>query len=468
MVALLVVAVALGLNNFGAAIAIGVSGVDRRTGIKVATVFGLCDVVMPATGMLIGTGLAGPLGSAARWAGAGILFVTAVWGLIEALRGGDDTPRAWRGWRLLVSGAALSLDDLAVGLALGTVRYPIVLAVALFGFMSFVMSIIGLQLGAKLGTAAGEHGEVVGAIVLIGIAAAMAMGWLLPGRRYGSLARGIAERLAGAASTPAERGPGLGHRAAGRIYPQIAADQERAALHGPDGGRDIRLLTGNTGPLVVQGPGRAAANDLGHQRRACGVRGDPGPLPDIEYLRKPAQALGEMPASLWVEIHSDFAALVRLPRPLPGRRRSRPGLRCCHGIRLAVPRDLEGVEIGNEHHGRIDVVAVEVQDVPPVCDVLPVPILLIPRVERIPVVGHDRAADRERHAAEMVLELPDATVEFGATVDYPVGFDDLDTRRVDPVDLGRPLCGVAELPDLQVGFDLGQNVGHLVTLFSWL
>ena len=180
MVALLVVAVALGLNNFGAAIAIGVSGVDRRTEIKVATVFGLCDVVMPATGMLIGTGLAGPLGSAARWAGAGILFVTAVWGLLEALRGGDDDdPHAWHGWRLLVSGAALSLDDLAVGLALGTVRYPIVLAVSLFGLMSFVMSIIGLKLGGKLGKAAGEHGEVVGAVVLIGISGAMAMGWLL-------------------------------------------------------------------------------------------------------------------------------------------------------------------------------------------------------------------------------------------------------------------------------------------------
>jgi hypothetical protein len=71
MVALLVVAVALGLNNFGAAIAIGVGGVDRRTEIKVATVFGLCDVVMPAIGMLIGTGLAGPLGSAARGSGTG-------------------------------------------------------------------------------------------------------------------------------------------------------------------------------------------------------------------------------------------------------------------------------------------------------------------------------------------------------------------------------------------------------------
>jgi len=183
MVALLVVAVALGLNNFGAAIAIGVSGVDGRTEIKVATVFGLCDVVMPATGMLIGTGLAGPLGSAARWAGAGILFATAIWGLVEALRGDDDAPKVWHGWRLLVSGAALSLDDLAVGLALGTVRYPIVLAVTLFGLMSFVMSIIGLKLGGKLGKATGEHGEVVGAIVLIGISGAMAAGWLLPDSR---------------------------------------------------------------------------------------------------------------------------------------------------------------------------------------------------------------------------------------------------------------------------------------------
>jgi manganese efflux pump family protein len=180
MVALFVVAVALGLNNFGAAIAIGVSGVNRRTELKVATVFGLCDVVMPATGMLIGTGLAGPLGSAARWAGAGILCATAIWGLIEALRGDDDTPKIWHGWRLLVSGAALSLDDLAVGLALGTVRYPIVVAVTLFGLLSFIMSIIGLQLGAKLGKATGEHGEVVGAIMLLGLSGVMAAGWLLP------------------------------------------------------------------------------------------------------------------------------------------------------------------------------------------------------------------------------------------------------------------------------------------------
>ena len=137
-------------------------------------------------------------------------------------------------------------------------------------------------------------------------------------RRLGGVARSIAERLASAASAPAQCRPGIGHRAVGCMYPQIAADQERATVDRADGGRDIRLLTGNTGRLVVQGPGRAAADHLGYQRRARGVRGDPRPVPGIEYLRKPAQALGEMPASLRVEIHGDLAALVRLPRPWPG------------------------------------------------------------------------------------------------------------------------------------------------------
>jgi hypothetical protein len=102
------------------------------------------------------------------------------------------------------------------------------------------------------------------------------------------------------------------------MYPQISADEERAALDGADGSRNIRLLTGNTRCLIVQGPGRAAADDLGYQRRARGVRSDPRPVPGIEYLRKPAEALGEMPASLRVEVHSDLAALERLPRPGPG------------------------------------------------------------------------------------------------------------------------------------------------------
>jgi putative Mn2+ efflux pump MntP len=67
---------------------------------------------------------------------------------------------------------------LLVGLALGTVRFPILLAVTAFGLMSFVMSIIGLQLSGKLGTVTGERGEVVAGIMLMGLSGVMAAGWL--------------------------------------------------------------------------------------------------------------------------------------------------------------------------------------------------------------------------------------------------------------------------------------------------
>ena len=58
---------------------------------------------------------------------------------------------------------------------------PIAVAVLIFGIVSAIMSIMGLKLGAKLGTAAGEHGEVAAGVILIGVAGALAAGWLLPG-----------------------------------------------------------------------------------------------------------------------------------------------------------------------------------------------------------------------------------------------------------------------------------------------
>jgi hypothetical protein len=62
MVALLVVALALGSTNFGAAIAIGVSGVgpaDRIEGGRGLRPAGRRDVGCRAAGLLIGHGLAG-------------------------------------------------------------------------------------------------------------------------------------------------------------------------------------------------------------------------------------------------------------------------------------------------------------------------------------------------------------------------------------------------------------------------
>lgn len=108
--------------------------------------------------------------------GAGVLAATAVWDSSRHCAATTTPRRSGTGGRLLVSGAALSHDDFAVGLALGALAVPIVAAVITFGIFSAVLTLIGLELGAKLGLVTGERGEIVAGILLLCLAGAMAAG----------------------------------------------------------------------------------------------------------------------------------------------------------------------------------------------------------------------------------------------------------------------------------------------------
>jgi putative Mn2+ efflux pump MntP len=70
------------------------------------------------------------------------------------------------------------VDNLAVGFALGTTSVPIVVAALVFGVVSVAMSLAGLELGAKIGAAMGERGELLAGLVLIAVGIVMAAGWL--------------------------------------------------------------------------------------------------------------------------------------------------------------------------------------------------------------------------------------------------------------------------------------------------
>jgi putative Mn2+ efflux pump MntP len=183
VVAVVLVALSLGLSNFAASIGIGISGVDARTRWRVGLVFGLFEAGMPIVGLLLGRGLAGDLGGATRWIGAGLLIATGLWAVVQSLRGrghDDDQPSVagQSTGRLLVTGAALSVDNLAVGFALGSYRVSLVTAAVIIGAVSVGLSLLGLELGSRLGAKTGENGELLGGAVLIGVGIAIAAGVL--------------------------------------------------------------------------------------------------------------------------------------------------------------------------------------------------------------------------------------------------------------------------------------------------
>lgn len=186
MLALLLVAASLGLSNFAASVGIGASGVDRRMRLRVGLVFGFFETAMPIAGLLAGRGVADNLGSATRWIGGGLLIATGVYGLIQSGVGrrnpgasAEDTgPGPQPLGRLLVTGLALSVDNLAVGFALGTVHVSLPVAVLVIGAVSVTLSLLGLELGHRLSTRIGDRGEILGGVVLIGVGIAVAAGTL--------------------------------------------------------------------------------------------------------------------------------------------------------------------------------------------------------------------------------------------------------------------------------------------------
>jgi manganese efflux pump family protein len=145
-------------------------------------IFGIFEAGMPILGLLLGRSLASSLGHAAYWVGGGLLIATGVYAVVQAVRSPHrqegESPAGQRPGRLLVTGAALSIDNLAVGFALGTFHVSLAVAAIIIGAVSVTMSLIGLELGSRIGKRAGERGEVLGGLVLIAVGIAVASGAL--------------------------------------------------------------------------------------------------------------------------------------------------------------------------------------------------------------------------------------------------------------------------------------------------
>ncbi len=196
---LLLVAASVGLSNFAAAIGIGTAGVDPRTRLRVGLVFGLFETGMPVVGLLIGAHFAARLGSSGRWIGAGLLIAVGGYSLalsISQARAGSRRSGGQRGvggqqatasrqrpgppggLRLLLTGFALSIDNLIVGFALGTYQIPVLAGAAVIGGVSVALSLLGLELGARIGRLTGERGEQLGGVILISVGILVATGQL--------------------------------------------------------------------------------------------------------------------------------------------------------------------------------------------------------------------------------------------------------------------------------------------------
>jgi putative Mn2+ efflux pump MntP len=181
VLSLILVAGALGLSNFGAAVGIGLGGLSPGLRVRVALVFGAFEAAMPVLGLFLGHQLSHSLGAAGARLGGALLIVVGAYTVWQARRAGptgtgsDPAVHARLG-PLLVTGAALSIDNLVAGFALGAHKVSIVVAALTIAAVSVALSLLGLELGYRLSVAAERVSGAAGGAVLVLVGVAIASG----------------------------------------------------------------------------------------------------------------------------------------------------------------------------------------------------------------------------------------------------------------------------------------------------
>jgi manganese efflux pump family protein len=165
----LLLALALAMDAFAVALTQGARfRPGARGALAIALTFGVFQGVMPLIGWGIGAVAFAYIEAVDHWIAFGLLTVLGV-RMLGGHVGEEEAARALTGKALLVAGVATSVDALAAGITLPTLDIAPLIAAALIGLVTFIMSGAGVWLGRIAGDRLGAWAERAGGVILIGL-----------------------------------------------------------------------------------------------------------------------------------------------------------------------------------------------------------------------------------------------------------------------------------------------------------
>jgi putative Mn2+ efflux pump MntP len=171
MFGLLLLAFALAMDAFAAAVCQG--AVQRRAGrlaVTIGLAFGAAQGLMPLLGWSLSLAFAAWFAAVDHWIALFLLGFLGARMLHEGLaRDEGECAPPIGGWSLLAAAIATSIDAAAAGVTLPLLGRPILLACAVIGGVTALVSGGGVWLGSAAGTRFGKPAELLGGAVLIGL-----------------------------------------------------------------------------------------------------------------------------------------------------------------------------------------------------------------------------------------------------------------------------------------------------------
>ncbi|MCX7641070.1 MAG: manganese efflux pump MntP family protein [Elusimicrobiales bacterium] len=173
-VEIILIAFSLSLDCFAVSISSG--GTMRffnfKNLIKMSFLFGFFQSLMPIIGYFAGIGFLNTLKKADHWIAFILLCSIGIKMIYESTKLQDlncskNTKCPFNIQTLLILSIATSIDALAIGFTFPLLNISLLIPILIIGFTSFIMSIIGINLGYKGKTLLEGKMEVIAGLILI-------------------------------------------------------------------------------------------------------------------------------------------------------------------------------------------------------------------------------------------------------------------------------------------------------------
>ena len=169
IVELFVIAVGLSMDAFAVSVCKGLSTQRLRAQhcVICGLYFGGFQGLMPLVGWLLGVRFQNAITNVDHWIAFVLLTAIGVNMIRESRGDAEHLDDSFQPGAMLPLALATSIDALAVGVTFAFLRVEIVPAVSFIGVTTFVLSAVGVKVGAVFGARFRSRAELAGGLILI-------------------------------------------------------------------------------------------------------------------------------------------------------------------------------------------------------------------------------------------------------------------------------------------------------------
>jgi len=168
---ILLIAIGLSFDTFAVSISNGLilRKIDFFNASKIAVTFAVFQGGLPVIGWLAGSGIKDYASDFDHWIAFGILFLLGAKMIYESFKS-DPAERSFNPLEIKVMigmAIATSIDALIVGFSFALLDYKILVSVALIGIVTYIVAMLGMLFGKKIGARMGRRMEILGGVILM-------------------------------------------------------------------------------------------------------------------------------------------------------------------------------------------------------------------------------------------------------------------------------------------------------------